>query len=280
MTRSRCAARMLCALFALGAVPFAVAQVEPENPPELEPVSVDEQLNAQVPLQLEFVDTTGKPVKLGDYFDGERPVIITLNYFRCPMLCGLQLNGLVDGLRTLSLDVPDDFEIVTVGFDPLEGPSVAKPKKDNYIRELGKPDAAKGWHFLTGKNDQIKALTSAVGFNYYWNEDRGEWAHPAAAIICTPDGRISRYLGGILFEEKTLRLSLVEASDGKIGSLYDQVFLSCFHYDPQTGTYAASAWGITRAAMILVGIVVSLLIGSFWVWEYTRKRGAAVPASL
>ena len=249
----------------------AFAQVNDGTPDDLEDVTIEEQLDAQIPLDLDFVNDEGKPIKLSDYFTGERPVIITLNYYRCPMLCGLMLNGMVDALKQISLEPSEDFEILTISFDPLENSDLAKAKKQNYIGEYGRPNAMKGWHFLTGKKDAIKAVTGAVGFKYRWVEDRQEWAHPSALIICTPNGHVSRYIGGVTFEPQTVRLSLVEASQGKIGTLIDQVYLSCFHYVPREG-YAASAMGVMRLGGIATLILIVLIVGPLWLREALRRK--------
>jgi len=250
----------------------AHAQINRGTPEDLQDVGITEQLDAQLPLELEFVDEDGQPVKLRDYFSGQRPVILTLNYYRCPMLCGLMLNGLVDVLKPISLEPGKDFEIVTISFDPLEGPDIAKPKKQNYVNEYGRSAAARGWHFLTGKRDEIKALTGAVGFRYRWVEERQQWAHPASLIICTPDGRVSRYLGGVMFDPQTVRLSLVEASEGKIGSVFDEVFLSCFHYVSEDGKYTASALGIMRLGGGLTLVIVAAIILVLWRRDAHRRK--------
>ncbi|MFQ5807771.1 MAG: SCO family protein [Phycisphaerae bacterium] len=250
----------------------ARAQINRGTPEQLQDVSITEQLDAQIPLDLQFADEDGRAVRLRDYFTGERPVILTLNYYRCPMLCGLILNGMVAGLKPISLDPGEDFEIVTVSFDPLEGSPLAQAKKRNYVNEYGRSSAAQGWHFLTGQRDEIKALTGAVGFHYRWVEERQQWAHPAALIICTPDGRVSRYLGGVLFEPQTMRLSLVEASEGKIGSLFDQVFLGCFHYVSDDGKYTASALGIMRLGGGLTLVILATTILVLWRRDANRRR--------
>ncbi len=245
-------------------------------PPELEGVGVTEHRNAAVPLELSFRDELDHTVKLGDYFQPGRPVLLTLNYYRCPMLCTLQLNGLVEALKALDWTPGRQFEIVTVSFDPLETAKLAEAKKQNYLGEYGRPGAGAGWHFLTGNKENIAALTGAVGFGYRWNEDRQQYVHVAAMIVCTPEGRISRYLYGVMFEPRTLRLTLAEASQGTIGSALDQVLLYCFHYDADRGRYAPAARRIMRVGGLATVLLLGGMLTMFWGRE-TRRRRAAVP---
>lgn len=259
----------------------APAQVNTGVPREMEGVGVTEQLGAQLPLDLEFVDESGRPVRLGDYFDGRRPVILTLNYYNCPLLCGLLLNGMLEAIKPLTWTPGQEYQLVTLSFDPLEGPQLARAKKQNYINEYGRSDAANGWHFLTGKREPIKALTAAVGFSYRWDEAQQQWMHPATLIICTPDGKVSKYLGGVTFDPRTIRLSLVEASEGKVGTLFDQIFLTCYHYDANAGRYVGSAVAFMRlgGGLTLAALAVTLVV----VWRIDaarrarRGRGAALP---
>lgn len=242
-------------------------------PPELEGVGIDEHLDALLPLEAEFTAHDGRRVKLGDYFDGKRPVLLTLNYYRCPMLCGLMLNGMVDSLKNLdaSWTAGQQFQVVTVSFDPLETPQLATLKRNNYLEYYGRPAADAGWHFLTGRKKSIDALLEATGFRIRWNEQRKEWMHAAALIVCTPNGHISRYLYGIMFEPRTVRLSLVEASEGKIATTLDRVLLFCYHYDG-TG-YSLAAMNIARlgGGVTLLAVAVLLVI----LWSRERQRGKA-----
>ncbi|RMF71963.1 MAG: SCO family protein, partial [Planctomycetota bacterium] len=195
-----------------------------------------------------------------------------------PMLCTLQLNGLVDALREMNLDPQTDFTILSVSFDPLETSSLAASKKKTYMQQYARPGAAGAWRFLTGKSDAIRKLTDAVGFHYKWNEQAGEWAHKATLVICTPDGRISRYMGGVMFDPPTLRMSLIEASEGKIGNVFDAVFLSCFHYVSKDGRYTASVLGIMRLGGVLTVLIVGGVLLFFWRYDARRRRMAAVAA--
>jgi protein SCO1/2 len=264
----------LAATTALAAGPADRAEPLPD---ELEGIGITERLNNPIPLNLEFTDEDGRPVKLGDYFQPGRPVMLTLNYYRCPMLCSLQLNGLIDGLREMEWVPGQQFEIVTVSFDPRETPTLAKLKKDNYLKEYGRPSAAAGWHFLTGPKASSQALAGAVGFRYRWNEDSKQWMHAAAVFVCTPDGRVSRYLYGVMYDPKTLRLSLVEASEGKIGSAFDQIILFCYHYDAEAGRYAPAAMNFMRAGGGLTVVALGTLLVVLWRRGARRKAGVAGP---
>ena len=275
---------LLAAFLALVGAPRAAGQVNRGTPDELAGIEIEQKLNAQLPLDAEFMDDRGQLVRLGDYFDGRRPVILTLNYYKCPMLCGLLLSGVLEAVKEMDWTIGKEFQIVTVSFDPLEhNTSLPRLKKQRYLLEYGRAAAADGWHFLTGRPAPIKALTEAVGFRYRWNREREEFAHPSAMIICTPDGRVARYLGGIQFDPQVARLSMVEASSGKVGSLWDAVFLTCFHYVSGDGKYTAN---VMRLMRIGAGLTAAALAGSllgFWRWEARRRRAherdGAQPAS-
>lgn len=225
-------------------------------PDELKHVAIDEHLGDTIPLDLTFRDEHDQPVVLQQYFTGEKPVILQLGYYRCPMLCDVISHGLLDSLKGISLESGRDFEVVFISIDPHETPALAALKKQNYLNEYGRGGSVEGWHFLTGREEQIGQLAKAIGFNYKWVESVGQFSHPAAIFVCTPDGHLSRYLYGVKFEPKTLRLSMVEASNGKIGSAMDQIFLTCFQYDGHQGKYAFAALGLMRAGGILTIIVV------------------------
>jgi protein SCO1/2 len=251
------------------------AQKADQLPQELEGVGITEHLEGQVPLNLEFVDETGRKVRLSDYFDGQRPVILTLNYYRCPMLCTLQLNGLIAGLQEMSWLPGQQFEIVTVSIDPAETPSLAAAKKQSYMTDYGRPSAAAGWHFLTGKQKAIKTLADEVGFGYRWNPERKQWMHAAALFVCTPDGKLSRYLYGVQYDPDTLRLSLVEASAGKAGSSLDRVILYCYQYDPSAGKYGLVSLNVVRVGGVLTLLALGLLLMPLWLRETRRRRKAS-----
>jgi protein SCO1 len=245
---------------------------------ELEGVGVTEHLDALLPLDTPFVDENGNEVKLGDYFHKDKPVILTLNYFVCPMLCGLMLNGMVDTLKELDYNPGAEFELVTISFNPLEKPQLAKLKKQNYVKYYGRP-SANNWHFLTGTQASIDAVTQAVGFEYKWVEETQQYAHVAVLNIITPDGHISKYLYGVAFEPQTLKLALVEAGQGKIGTTADQVLLYCLHYDPATGSYAASAVKIMKFGGVVTLLLLALLLIPAWLAGRARIRRAAALAA-
>ncbi len=251
-------------LLVWGWPPISSAQLAGPVPPELEGVGVTEKLGVQIPLDLEFFDERGNPIKLRHFFDGKRPVLLTLNYFGCPMLCGLQMTGLLEALKDMSWTPGKEFEIITVSFDPGETPILAKNKKQNYLRELGRADAAKGWHFLTGRQDQIKALTDAVGFGYKYNDERQEYMHVAALMVMSPEGKVSRYIYGIVYEPETIRLSLVEAAEGKVTSTLDRLILFCFHYDATEGRYTLAALSLARFFGLLTLAGIAVLLIHFW----------------
>jgi protein SCO1/2 len=264
---------LLVHLSGMGAMAQEGGRAEP-LPTELEGVGVTEHRDGVLPLDAEFQNERGRPVKLREYFDGERPVLLTLNYYRCPMLCTLQLNGLIEGLQAARWVPGDHFEWVTVSIDPSETPELARAKKMNYLADYDWAAAAGGWHCHTGREADVRALADAVGFGYRWNEARKEWMHVAAAVVCTPDGRISRYLYGVQYEPRTLKLSLIEASEGKIGSALDQIILYCYHYDADAGRYAPAAMNIMRAGGILTLLTLGSTLSAFWLREARRRRQA------
>jgi protein SCO1 len=232
------------------------------RPPRLENVGIAQHLDAQVPPDLIFRDDTGKTVKLGDYF-GRKPIILNLVYYNCTMLCGEALAGLASAMRLIKFDVSNEFDVVTVSFDPRETPDMAAAKKIDYVKRYGRPNAASGWHFLTGQPDAISALTKTVGFQYQYDAQSKQYAHATAIMVLTPQGRISRYFYGVDFPPKDLRMGLVEASQGKIGNAVDAVLLYCYHYDPGTGKYGAMVSNILRlaaaATMVLLGGLLLIL---------------------
>lgn len=240
-----------------------------EKMPEMQDIGIEEHLGDQIDLSLEFTNEHGGKVKLSDYMNGSKPVLLTLIYYSCPSLCNFHLNGLTDVFKQMDWSIGNEFEVLAVSIAPDETPELAKAKKASYIKEYGRDGADKSWHFLTGKEEQIKKLASQVGFKYKWNPERKEWAHAAAAYVMSPTGMISRYLYGIGFSPKTLRLSLVEASNGKIGDIIDKFVLYCFQYDPEKKTYAFYALNIMRAGAGATVFILVLVFGSFW---FRQKR--------
>lgn len=238
-----------------------------ERIPILEDVGIDQKLDGQVPLDLPFVDEHGRDVTLGQYF-GTRPVVLVLAYYNCPMLCSLVLNGAVGALQTLSFDAGGEFEFVVVSFDPGDTPAMALAKKREYLPRYGRERGETGLHFLTGRDSSIQALTAAVGFKYAYDSAIGQFAHPSLMTVLTPHGRISRYLYGIEFPPYDLRLALVEAADGGIGSPVDQALLYCYQYDPETGTYGFAIMNVVR----LGGVLTLIALGTFIFLSRRRER--------
>lgn len=236
------------------------------KPKVLQDIGIEQRLNEQVPLDLIFRDEAGREVRLGDYF-GEKPVILSLVYYDCPMLCNQVLNGLVSCLGTLKFDIGREFEVVTVSFDPRETPALATDKKQGYIGRYKRPGAGDGWHFLTGSQESVDRLTRAVGFKYAWDEGTKQFAHSSGIMVLTPGGKLSRYFYGIEYAPVDVRLGLIEASESRIGSPVDAVLLYCYHYDPATGKYGPVIMNFMRLGGIatIVGLLALLLI--------MRRRG-------
>jgi protein SCO1/2 len=254
--------------------PSASAQDAPP-PPFMKDVGIDQKLDQQVPLDLVFRDESGKDVRLGQLVR-DRPVILMPVYYECPMLCTMSLNDLTKVLKVMQYDVGDQFDVVTVSFDPREGPELAREKKANYVEQYGRPGATKGWHFLTGDAEPIKRLTDAVGFRYTWDEPTKQFAHASGFMILTPQGKLARYFFGHDYSATALRLSLVEASQGRIGTVTDALILYCFHYDPAKGKYSLAIINILR----VLGMLTVLLVGGFIVRSVMHERRAAARSTV
>ena len=255
----------VCIAAAAVAATSLLAQQLPA-PEVLREVSITQRLNEQAPLQLAFRDEAGKTVRLGDYFGG-KPIVLSLVYFDCPALCTEVLNGELRTFKAMSLDLGKDFEAVTVSFEPEDTPELAKAKRDVYAGQYGRPGAAKAWHFLTGAQESIDALTGAVGFRYVYDSSGRQYAHAAAMMVLTPEGRIARYFYGIQYPARDVRLGLVEASEGKIGTPTDHVLLYCYQYDPMTGKYGLVVMNVVRAA----GLLTVLALGIFMLVMFRRE---------
>jgi len=230
-------------------------------------VGIDQNLNAQVPLELNFKDETGQVVRLGQYFRG-KPVVLALVYYDCPGLCDLILNGLSHTMGEISLNLGSDYDVVTVSFNPEETWQLAGAKKANYLEKYHRPGAKEGWHFLTGNAAAIKSLTGTVGFHYNYDPVSKQFAHASGIMILTPEGKIARYFYGIEYKPRDFRLGLVEASANKIGSPADQVLLFCYHYDPATGKYGMAIAQVTR----VLGTATFLALGAFVFIMLRRDR--------
>jgi protein SCO1 len=227
------------------------------KPVGMDDVGIHQRLEQQIPLDLTFRDESGKTVQLGDYI-GKKPVILNFVYYRCPMLCPELLLGLESSLKTLKFDIGKEFDVVTVSFDPNDTPQLAASKKADILKRYGRPGAENGWHFLTGQAQSITALAEAAGFQYRFDKKTGQFAHATAIMVLTSEGKLSQYYYGVDFSPKDLRLSLIQASDNKIGTLTDAVLLYCFHYDPATGKYSLL---IGRVIQVAGGLTILLLGG-------------------
>ncbi|HEY2016059.1 MAG TPA: SCO family protein [Bryobacteraceae bacterium] len=247
------------------------------RPPYLQNVGIEQHLDGQVPPDLAFVDDTGRPVKLGEFF-GKKPLILNLVYYNCTMLCGEVLAGLTGAMKLVKFDVGNEFDVVTVSFNPQETPAIAAAKKRDYLKRYGRPGAASGWHFLTGPAQSINALTKAVGFQYQYDPKLNQFAHATAIMVLTPQGRISRYFYGVDFPPKDLRMGLVEASQGKIGNAVDQVLLYCYHYDPATGKYGAIVSNMLRLGAGFTILMLGLLLFILFRLEKLAPRRIAAQA--
>lgn len=263
-------ALLICAAVCIINVVPARAQTAGTLPEPLRGVGIDQRLDGQVPLDLVFRDETGKAVRLGEYIGAVpgRPTILALVYYECPMLCSLVLNGLLGSLKALSFNVGDEFNIVTVSFDPRETPALAAAKKKEYVRRYGRPGAAAGWHFLTGEEEAIRQLARAVGFRYAYDAKTDQYIHASGIMVVTPRGRLARYFYGIEYAPRDVRLGLVEASANRIGSPIDQVLLFCYHYDPVTGKYGLLIMNVLR----LAGLATVLALGTFIAVMLRRDR--------
>jgi protein SCO1/2 len=272
MTRQLLVSILAALIWELGlaAAPAATtsdAPIDDTRPPILREIGFDQKLGAQVPLDTVFRDESGASVRLGDYF-GQRPVILALVYYECPMLCTLTLNGMVSALGILRETPGREYEVVTVSINPRETPALASAKKATYLSRFKREGVERGWHFLTGEEPEIKRLADAIGFRYAWDAETQQFAHAAGIVVVTPEGTIARYLYGFEFAPKDIRFALIEASAGRIGSPVDQLILSCYHYDPTRGRYGVYAVGLVR----IFGALTVVLLGGFIAVMLRRDR--------
>ena len=256
---------------AQGLVPWA--ERSKPRPDLLSKVGFDQKLNAQVPLSLVFRDESGRSVPLGSYF-GRKPVVLSLVYYECPMLCTLALNGQLRIYRALDFNVGDQFEVVTVSINPRETPALAASKKASYLSRYRRKGADLGWHFLTGDESAIRALASAVGFRYEYDPVSRQYAHTTGLMVLTPEGRIAAYQYGVEYSAADLRLAVIGASDGKVGTPVEQVLLYCFHYDPATGKYSLAILKVLRAG----AIATFAALFTFMIVASRRRRAKMPPA--
>lgn len=242
----------------------AAAQVAGQTVPGTEGVGLDQRLGQKLPLDLAFADETGKAVRLGDYFKNGKPVLLTLVYYDCPMLCHVLLDGLTAAIKDVPATPGQDYTLVTVSFSAKETAAQALAQKTKNVADVGRPGVENGWHFLTGSQQNILALADAVGFRYRWDEASQQYAHPATLTFVAPDGTITRYLPGVRFAPTDVRLALREASEGKVGTLFDAFLMLCFQYSPHEATYTLSVMKTLRlaagATVLLLGLVVAVLL--------------------
>jgi len=260
-----------------GVPPSPAAPAAQGAPSILRDVGIDQRLGESIPLDLHFRDESGRDVRIGDYFGDGKPVILSLVYYECPMLCTQVLNGLASALDVVTMDAGKEFAVLTVSFNPRETHELAAAKKKNYLERYTRPGAEKGWHFLTGDSASIAALTSAAGFRYSWDPEISQYAHASGVTVLTPRGVIARYFFGIEYSPRDLRLALVEASENKIGTPADHLLLYCYRYDPASGKYGAVALNMVRVG----GVVTLVCLGAFLFVSLSaeRRKRRAAPAA-
>jgi protein SCO1/2 len=266
---------LLASVSALVVACCSWGQANPGVPPQLEGVDIIERLGADLPLDLEFVDQSGETIKLGDLFQGERPVLLQMGYYKCPQLCNLVLNEMTDTLKNLEWTTGDEFDVLSISINPEESHELAAAKRTSYVLMYERRNSGSGWNFLVGPGENTKAVADTVGFQFRKQPD-GEYAHAAGLFVLTPDGTISRYLYGATHDAKTVRLALLEAADGRIGSTLDRFILWCHVYDPSSGSYVLFAVRLMQLGGILTLLVLGTGLG--WMWLADRRRSHVVCA--
>ncbi len=246
------------------------ARAEEAIPPELQDIGIDERAGAAVPTDAPLRDHAGRAVTLGRYFEGGKPIVLVLAYYRCPMICGLLINGMTEGLKGLAWTAGKEYRLVVLSFDPRDSPALASDKRESYLADYGRAVAEPGFEFLVGEEASVRRIADAVGFRYRWDAATQQYAHAAGAFVLTPEGKVSRTLYGISFQPNDLRLALLEASQGKLGGAWDRVLLFCFHYDPDARGYVLAA----RRVMMAGGALTVLALGGFLALLWRRERGA------
>jgi protein SCO1/2 len=266
------AATAIAIALLLGFPAASRAEDDPEGPAPLQGVEIEERLNAQVPVGATFLDQDGKPVRIADFLGKGKPVVLALVYYECPMLCGLVLGGMARGMKETGLELGKDYTALSISFDPREKPAQGFVRQKHYLQSFDKADRKDVWPFLVGQEPQIHLVTDAVGFRYKFDEETKQYAHGAAILVLTPDGRVSRYLYGVEFPGRDLRLALVEAADGKVGTSFDRFLLTCYRYDPVARKYVPYAMGIVRAGALLVLFGLASALFVFWRREAKGAR--------
>jgi protein SCO1/2 len=244
-------------------------------PDALQKIGIEQKLGEQLPLATELTDEDGRTIKLGSLFESGRPVVLAFVYYECPMLCNEVLNGLTGSLKGISLDAGKDFDVIALSFDTRENekPGLAKNKKAAYVERYGRPGSENGWHFLTGTQASIDAVTKAAGFNYRWDEKSSQFAHAGGVMLVTPQGKMSRYFYGIDYSPRDLKLGVIESADNKVGSAADQMLLYCYHYDPATGKYGLAILSVIRLGAVLTLLGMGAMGFIFW------RRGKKISSS-
>lgn len=250
---------------------LAQTQIINNNLPELQNIDVEEHLGEYIPLNLFFINDQGNKVELSNYFNQGKPVILVMAYYNCPMLCTLVLNGITQSVYNMGLELGEDYNMITVSIDPRETAELASAKKKTHMKMLNKPEIDEGWTFFVGEDENIKKLADAVGFKYYYVEDREEFAHPAVVMLLTEDGKISRYLYGIEYKPMDVKLGLLEAAQGRIGSTIDRLILYCYHYDPNSKGYVVFAGNVMKIGGAITLVIMAIFLGLMWVRESRKK---------
>lgn len=254
------------------------SQSETNGLPEaLKKIGIEQKLGEKLPLDAEFKDESGRTVKLGEFFNSGRPVILAFVYYECPMLCNEVLNGLTGSLKGISLEAGKDFDVVAISFDASENdkPGLARNKKESYMTRYGRPGTEKGWHFLTGTEGSIKAATDAAGFGFQWDEKSKQFAHAGGVMVTTPDGRLSRYFYGIDYAPRDLKFGVMESAENKVGNAAEQLLLYCFHYDPSTGKYGLAILSVMRIGAVFTLLAMGVMGLVFW----RRNKKVSGPTS-
>ena len=241
-------------------------------PDALKTIGIEQRLGESLPLEAEFKDENGQPVKLGQYFNKGRPVILALVYYECPMLCNQVLNGLSGSLKGINFDAGKDFDVVAVSFDARENekPDLAKNKKVSYMERYGRPGTENGWHFLTGDQASIDAITAAAGFKYKWDEKSNQFAHASGVMVVTPQGKLSRYFYGIDYSPKDIKLGIMDSAENRVGNVSDQLLLYCYHYDPATGKYGFAILAVIRAFAVVT--LLGMATMGFVFWKRNKRK--------
>lgn len=278
MRRLRRVVRLALTVLTLVCMGSPPPLAEEPIPPELRDIGIDAQLGTRVPLDLTFNNESGQQTPLSTYFHQDKPVVFLFVYYECPMLCTLVLNSLTATLKQMAWAPGQQFEVVALSINPRETPALAQAKKENYLKDFGRPEAASGMHFLTGEEAKIQKLAATLGFKYKYDEKQQQYAHGAGIYVLTPQGELSQVLYGIDYPERTLRLALVEASQGKVGSVLDKLALFCYHYDPQTNSYTLMATRVMQLGGALTVLILGTALGGLFVRERRRARASQAAA--